>query len=161
MGPTIGYHTGLVEILVIVFVLGLPFYLSKGSSYTQLKCESGSNSLLQNKWKDFAIGDSDSDRSHEEALPLLESFFFNNNTPGTWIRDDPNEITLKEHYCFRIAHNIYLYYSFTFQFCEIDLSEILSPDALSPFMEDIKKRERQRKQLARKVLIPWFLLYTV
>ncbi|XP_004304564.1 PREDICTED: RING finger protein 10-like [Fragaria vesca subsp. vesca] len=36
------------------------------------------------------------------------------------------------------------------QFCEIDLSELLSPDALSPFMEDIKKRERQRKQLARK-----------
>ncbi|KAM1918551.1 hypothetical protein FF1_023187 [Malus domestica] len=36
------------------------------------------------------------------------------------------------------------------QFCEIDLSEVLSPDALSPFMEDIKKREKQRKQLARK-----------
>ena len=36
------------------------------------------------------------------------------------------------------------------QFCEIDLSELLSPDALSPFMEDIKKRQRQRKQLARK-----------
>ncbi|XP_050384380.1 uncharacterized protein LOC126800991 isoform X2 [Argentina anserina] len=36
------------------------------------------------------------------------------------------------------------------QFCEIDLSELLSPYALSPFMEEIKKRERQRKQLARK-----------
>ncbi|KAG6621766.1 hypothetical protein I3843_03G001700 [Carya illinoinensis] len=38
----------------------------------------------------------------------------------------------------------------TFQLCEIDLSEILSPDALHPFMDEIKKREKQRKQLARK-----------
>lgn len=67
--------------------------LSKGSSYIQLKCETGSNSFLQNKWKNFAIGNSDSDRSHEEALPLFESFFFNNNTPGTLIWDDPSEIT--------------------------------------------------------------------
>ncbi|KAK3183896.1 hypothetical protein Dsin_031182 [Dipteronia sinensis] len=38
----------------------------------------------------------------------------------------------------------------TFQLCEIDLSEILPPDALVPFMDEIKKRERQRKQLAKK-----------
>ncbi|XP_057982569.1 uncharacterized protein LOC131167725 isoform X2 [Malania oleifera] len=38
----------------------------------------------------------------------------------------------------------------TFQLCEIDLSEILPPDSLSPFMDEIKKREKQRKQLARK-----------
>uniref|UniRef100_A0A2N9GSE1 RING finger protein 10 n=1 Tax=Fagus sylvatica TaxID=28930 RepID=A0A2N9GSE1_FAGSY len=39
----------------------------------------------------------------------------------------------------------------TFQFCEIDLSEILPSDALYPFMDEIKKRENQRKQLVKKV----------
>ncbi|KAH7577126.1 hypothetical protein JRO89_XS01G0209200 [Xanthoceras sorbifolium] len=38
----------------------------------------------------------------------------------------------------------------SFQLCEIDLSEILPPDALVPFMDEIKKREKQRKQLAKK-----------
>ncbi|KAF3967124.1 hypothetical protein CMV_008838 [Castanea mollissima] len=38
----------------------------------------------------------------------------------------------------------------TFQFCEIDLSEILPPDALYPFLDEIKKREKQRKQLVKK-----------
>lgn len=40
-----------------------------------------------------------------------------------------------------------------FQLCEIDLSEILPPDALSPFMDEIKKREKQRKRIAKKVVI--------
>ncbi|XP_022750431.1 RING finger protein 10-like isoform X2 [Durio zibethinus] len=38
----------------------------------------------------------------------------------------------------------------TFQLCEIDLSGVLPPDSLLPFMDEIKKREKQRKQLARK-----------
>ncbi|XVE84238.1 hypothetical protein DITRI_Ditri16bG0154700 [Diplodiscus trichospermus] len=38
----------------------------------------------------------------------------------------------------------------TFQLCEIDLSGVLPPDALLPFMDEIKKRQKQRKQLARK-----------
>ncbi|KAL6960360.1 hypothetical protein U1Q18_038125 [Sarracenia purpurea var. burkii] len=38
----------------------------------------------------------------------------------------------------------------SFQLCEIDLSELLPPDALSPFMDEIKNREKQRKRLARK-----------
>ncbi|EEF49344.1 conserved hypothetical protein [Ricinus communis] len=38
----------------------------------------------------------------------------------------------------------------TFQLCEIDLSEVLPPDALFPFMDEIKKREKQRKELAKK-----------
>ncbi|XP_010249224.1 PREDICTED: RING finger protein 10 isoform X2 [Nelumbo nucifera] len=38
----------------------------------------------------------------------------------------------------------------TFQLCEIDLTEMLPPDALSPFIEEIKKRENQRKRLAKK-----------
>ncbi|KAG0455111.1 hypothetical protein HPP92_024403 [Vanilla planifolia] len=38
----------------------------------------------------------------------------------------------------------------TFQFCEIDLSETLPHAALAPFMEEIMKREKQRKQLAKK-----------
>ncbi|XVF16106.1 hypothetical protein REPUB_Repub10bG0002700 [Reevesia pubescens] len=38
----------------------------------------------------------------------------------------------------------------TFQLCEIDLSGVLPPDALLPFMDEIKKREKQRKQVARK-----------
>ncbi|KAK9272078.1 hypothetical protein L1049_002447 [Liquidambar formosana] len=37
----------------------------------------------------------------------------------------------------------------TFQLCEINLSE-LPPTALSPFMDEIKKRENQRKRLAKK-----------
>ncbi|XP_044502643.1 RING finger protein 10 isoform X3 [Mangifera indica] len=37
----------------------------------------------------------------------------------------------------------------TFQLCEIDLGEMLPADALFPFMDEIKKRERQRKQLAK------------
>ncbi|XP_052196568.1 uncharacterized protein LOC127803946 isoform X2 [Diospyros lotus] len=41
----------------------------------------------------------------------------------------------------------------TFQLCEIDLSDLLPPDALSPFMDEIKNREKQRKRLARKVVI--------
>lgn len=40
-----------------------------------------------------------------------------------------------------------------FQLCEIDLSEILPPDALSPFMDEIKKREKQRKRITKKVVI--------
>ncbi|GLT68725.1 hypothetical protein SLA2020_409310 [Shorea laevis] len=38
----------------------------------------------------------------------------------------------------------------TFQLCEIDLSRVLPPEALLPFLDEIKKREKQRKQLARK-----------
>ncbi|KAG4927434.1 hypothetical protein JHK82_053207 [Glycine max] len=38
----------------------------------------------------------------------------------------------------------------TFQLCEVDLSEMLPPEAFSPFMDEIKKRANQRKQLARK-----------
>ncbi|XP_072978560.1 uncharacterized protein [Typha angustifolia] len=38
----------------------------------------------------------------------------------------------------------------TFQLCEIDLSDVLSPNSLSPFMDEIKKREKQRKRLSRK-----------
>ena len=39
-----------------------------------------------------------------------------------------------------------------FQLCEIDLSEQLPPSALLPFIDEIKKREKQRKKLARKVM---------
>ncbi|KAM0947130.1 putative transcription factor C2H2 family [Dioscorea sansibarensis] len=38
----------------------------------------------------------------------------------------------------------------TFQLCEIDLRESLPPESLAPFVEEIKKREKQRKRLARK-----------
>ncbi|KAK1617074.1 hypothetical protein QYE76_022592 [Lolium multiflorum] len=38
----------------------------------------------------------------------------------------------------------------TFQFCEIDLSDMLPPISLAPFMDEIKKREKQRKQTAKK-----------
>ncbi|CAI9111646.1 OLC1v1011929C1 [Oldenlandia corymbosa var. corymbosa] len=38
----------------------------------------------------------------------------------------------------------------TFQFCEIDLTEVLPAGALLPFMDEIIKREKQRKRLARK-----------
>jgi hypothetical protein len=37
------------------------------------------------------------------------------------------------------------------QFCEIDLSDIVSPSSLAPFLDEIKKREKQRKQAAKKV----------
>ncbi|KAH7664016.1 putative E3 ubiquitin ligase protein [Dioscorea alata] len=38
----------------------------------------------------------------------------------------------------------------TFQLCEIDLRESLPPESLAPFVEEIKKRGKQRKRLARK-----------
>ncbi|XP_062223233.1 uncharacterized protein LOC133922085 isoform X2 [Phragmites australis] len=38
----------------------------------------------------------------------------------------------------------------TFQFCEIDLSDMLPPSSLAPFMDEIKKREKQRKRAAKK-----------
>ncbi|PKA47599.1 E3 ubiquitin-protein ligase RMA1H1 [Apostasia shenzhenica] len=38
----------------------------------------------------------------------------------------------------------------TFQLCEIDLTEILPPPSLSPFMEEIRKRDKQRKRIAKK-----------
>ncbi|KAK2361566.1 RING/U-box superfamily protein [Trifolium repens] len=38
----------------------------------------------------------------------------------------------------------------TFQLCEVDLSEMLPPEALAPFMDEIKNRANQRKQLAKK-----------
>lgn len=38
----------------------------------------------------------------------------------------------------------------TFQLCEIDLSEILPPSSLSPFEDELKNREKQRKRVARK-----------
>ncbi|KAK7336160.1 hypothetical protein VNO77_16693 [Canavalia gladiata] len=38
----------------------------------------------------------------------------------------------------------------SFQLCEIDLSEMLPPEALAPFMDEIRKRANQRKQLAKK-----------
>ncbi|KAK9749952.1 hypothetical protein RND81_02G161200 [Saponaria officinalis] len=38
----------------------------------------------------------------------------------------------------------------TFQLCEIDIREILPLEAPSPFMDEIKKREKQRKWLAKK-----------
>ena len=46
-----------------------------------------------------------------------------------------------------------------FQLCEIDLSEVLPPDALLPFMDEIKKREKHRKQVARKVSLPSFFFF--
>jgi hypothetical protein len=39
------------------------------------------------------------------------------------------------------------------QFCEIDLSDMLPPNSLAPFMDEIKKREKQRKRAAKKVPI--------
>lgn len=38
----------------------------------------------------------------------------------------------------------------TFQFCEIDLSDIVPPSSLAPFLDEIKKREKQRKRAAKK-----------
>ncbi|KAK9050540.1 hypothetical protein SSX86_030488, partial [Deinandra increscens subsp. villosa] len=38
----------------------------------------------------------------------------------------------------------------TFQLCEVDLSEILPPSSLSPFENELKNREKQRKRVARK-----------
>ncbi|KAF7801850.1 RING finger protein 10 [Senna tora] len=38
----------------------------------------------------------------------------------------------------------------TFQLCEIDLSEMLPPESLAPFMDEMKKRANQRRQLAKK-----------
>lgn len=38
----------------------------------------------------------------------------------------------------------------TFQFCEIDLSEELPCTSLGPFMDEMKKREKQRKRTAEK-----------
>lgn len=38
----------------------------------------------------------------------------------------------------------------TFQICEIDMRESLPPEAFAPFMDEIKKREKQRKERARK-----------
>ncbi|KAK3154202.1 hypothetical protein QOZ80_2BG0187570 [Eleusine coracana subsp. coracana] len=38
----------------------------------------------------------------------------------------------------------------TFQFCEIDLSDMLPPSSLAPFVDEIKKREKQRKRAAKK-----------
>ncbi|XP_058737637.1 uncharacterized protein LOC131609840 [Vicia villosa] len=40
----------------------------------------------------------------------------------------------------------------TFQLCEVDLSEILPAEALAPFLDEIKNRANQRKQLAKKEL---------
>ena len=37
------------------------------------------------------------------------------------------------------------------QFCEIDLSDIVSPSSLAPFLDEIKKREKQRRRAAKKV----------
>ncbi|KAM7464809.1 hypothetical protein LguiB_012371 [Lonicera macranthoides] len=49
----------------------------------------------------------------------------------------------------------------TFQLCEIDLYESLPPGALSPFIDQIKNREKQRKRLARKVLPLVLCFYVV
>jgi hypothetical protein len=38
----------------------------------------------------------------------------------------------------------------TFQLCEIDASDILPPSALSPFMDQIQNREKQRNRIAKK-----------
>ncbi|KAL2529271.1 RING/U-box superfamily protein [Forsythia ovata] len=38
----------------------------------------------------------------------------------------------------------------TFQLCEIDLCGVLPSESLSPFMDEIMNREKQRKRLARK-----------
>ncbi|KAL9251688.1 E3 ubiquitin-protein ligase RNF10-like protein [Drosera capensis] len=38
----------------------------------------------------------------------------------------------------------------TFQLCEIDLGDSLPLDSLSPFTDEIRKREKNRKQLAKK-----------
>ncbi|KAL4568101.1 hypothetical protein LXL04_023702 [Taraxacum kok-saghyz] len=38
----------------------------------------------------------------------------------------------------------------TFQLCEIDVSGILPPTSLSPFEDEVKNREKQRKRVARK-----------
>ena len=40
------------------------------------------------------------------------------------------------------------------QFCEIDLRDMLPLISLAPFMDEIKKREKQRKQTAKKV---WYI----
>nr|XP_043607453.1 RING finger protein 10 [Erigeron canadensis] len=38
----------------------------------------------------------------------------------------------------------------TFQLCEIDLTGVLPPSSLSPFEDELKSREKQRKRVARK-----------
>ncbi|XP_038901660.1 RING finger protein 10 isoform X1 [Benincasa hispida] len=39
----------------------------------------------------------------------------------------------------------------SFQLCEIDLTNLLPSVSMIPFMDEIKKREKQRKQLAKKI----------
>lgn len=39
----------------------------------------------------------------------------------------------------------------SFQLCEIDLTNLLPSSSMVPFMDEIKKREKQRKQLAKKM----------
>ncbi|XP_023530957.1 RING finger protein 10 isoform X1 [Cucurbita pepo subsp. pepo] len=39
----------------------------------------------------------------------------------------------------------------SFQLCEIDLTNLLPSSSMIPFMDEIKKREKQRKQLAKKM----------
>lgn len=101
---------------------------------------------LQNQWEDFTVGDSDSIRGHKEALPFLKPFHFDDNLSGICLLCS----------IFLIQGVVYMSsnlfgYSLVFQLCEIDLSELLPPDALSPYMDEIKNREKQRKRLARKV----------
>lgn len=58
-------------------------------------------------------------------------------------------------YClFCITYSLLIISDFSnYQLCEIDLNELLPPDALLPFMDEITKRAKQRKQLAKKVVV--------
>ncbi|KAL6507253.1 hypothetical protein OROGR_023448 [Orobanche gracilis] len=91
---------------------------------------------IENFWKDLTVGDIDTIRGHETALSLPKPFFPHNNISDSFPKGiEPRSSTKRRT---------------GFQLCEIDLSDKLPVESLSPFMDEIKNREKQRKQLARK-----------
>lgn len=109
----------------------------------------------QSEWKDTGNGDRNPVRSDKETLPLLESFFFNNYISGTFslrlLLSSAHIIPLVQSSALVAISNII--FLWIFQICEIDLRESLPSDAFTPFMDEIKKREKQRKERAKKVFL--------
>ena len=75
---------------------------------------------------------------------MCEPFFFDDHIPG-------NTTMFYWGYSWTCVNSSHNFHFLLFQLCEIDLRNIVPAEALTPFIDEIKKREKQRKKLAKKV----------
>jgi hypothetical protein len=111
------------------------------------------NLYTQNNCQNIGAGNCNTVWGYKEALSVFESLLINNYIPGNFGiligRPHAGQVGVNINLCSWPMTMPHIWH--IMQFCEIDLSDVVSPNSLAPFLDEIKKREKQRKRAAKKV----------